>query len=769
MTAAAPARGVRSGPYDWLAEAALASVTVAVTVGMTRLFLGTAFLRDALALGLASHLVAGAARRAKLSTLAAVLLSGCSIAVTVTVLRYRDTAWLVLPTGDTLRAARDHLVEGWNVANGSSAPVGAVPGLVLVAGGALWVGAFLADTAAFRLRAPASAMAPASGVFVFTTVAGAADGRIRHAALFCATAAAALLALWLRDRRKDAWIELRPGRGTRAMGRAGAAAASLAVLVGAAAGPVLPGAEAAPWVDIAGLDADDGSRVVLSPLVQLRSRLVHSSDRELFTVAVPQESRQYWRLMSLDEFDGNAWRARSQFSDAAGPVASTLDPSAAGPSLVQTMSVTGLGNDYLPAAHELRRVLDNGGVAMEYEASSGALIKALRYSIRGPNRFTYTVESVLPNVNDPDVLRDADTSVLEAGFLAFNTDVPDDVRDLVQAEAERVTAGAGSDYQRALELQDYFWVGGRFRYDLNVAQNHGIDDLEAFLFDVRAGYCEQFASAYAAMARSVGLPTRVAVGFTWGEWDPERGAYAVRGEHAHAWPEVYFAGTGWVRFEPTPGRGGPDDFAVTGRVADQASFDPDVVVAASTDDGSVPEPGPGSGTGAPDAAARSRPDPRTGRPAPEPTPAEAPAAGGAGPVLLGALALAALSLPLGLVPGLRRLRRRRDRARRADDPAGLIELAWADALKALALIRLGSRPCETPLELARRVRSVRSAVGPVDELAALATHGRYARDTPAAMAIRASLVASLVVGACRRQASLRRRLAAALDPSTLVR
>lgn len=66
------------------------------------------------------------------------------------------------------------------------------------------------------------------------------------------------------------------------------------------------------------------------------------------------------------------------------------------------------------------------------------------------------------------------------------------------------------------------------------------------------------------MARAIGLPARVAVGFTWGDWDEARRTHVVRGEHAHSWPEVYFGGTGWVRFEPTPGRGAPGDAAVTG-------------------------------------------------------------------------------------------------------------------------------------------------------------------------------------------------------------
>src|SRR5690606_19777157 len=84
--------------------------------------------------------------------------------------------------------------------------------------------------------------------------------------------------------------------------------------------------------------------------------------------------------------------------------------------------------------------------------------------------------------------------------------------------------------------------------------------------------CEQFAGAFAAMARSIGLPARVAVGFTQGETDPaEDGLYVVRGEHAHAWPEVYLAGAGWVAFEPTPGRGMPFAESYTGVEPAQAA------------------------------------------------------------------------------------------------------------------------------------------------------------------------------------------------------
>ncbi len=808
----------RGGGYDWLVEAALIAVTVVVAAGMSRLFTDTSFLRDVLALALASHVIAAATRRAGLAAAAAALVSVASLAITATVLLYTETAWFVLPTPDTVSAANDHLVDAWDVVNGGPAPVVPVPGLVLITGTALALCAFVADGAAFRLRSGAWAVAPAAAVYGFTTAAGTGDAAVLHGALACGAMGLTMVALWLRSRRAEAWIEARPGRGTMAVARAAGAALLVAVAVGAVAGPALPGARAEPWIDLERLEvtgaapwidappptpepwldlarsgdgapaslegSDGGPRVLVSPLVQVRSRLIDLSDVELFAVAVPEDERQYWRLTSLDEFDGDAWRARSQYEDVSGPVAATLDPSAAsGSHLSQTVTLSGLGNSYLPAAYELRRVVDDGGVDMEYEALSGSLIKTRRAALAGPGRFTYAVDSAVPAIGDPDRLRRSETSMLEEGFLATNTQLPGDVRALVRAEAERITADARSDYHRALLLQDHFRLDGGFRYDLEV-HSEGIDSLEDFLFDVRAGYCQQFASGYAALARSVGLPTRVAVGFTWGDWQPERdmdgalvdGAYVVRGRHAHAWPEVYFAGTGWVRFEPTPGRGAPGDFAVTGHVADQAGPGTDAA-AAGSDQGLETGEAPGSpGSAAPEVAGAPGDDPEAGSGlARRSAPSADPAAGASesprrlSPALLAGLALVALGSAAALVPLLKRLQWRRHRDRLAGDPAGLIDFWWANALEALALVQLDARPSETPQELARRVVSVRPAMGPIQELALIATHGRYAGETPSLMAVRAGVVGSLVVGACRRQASLPSRLASAVDPSTLFR
>ena len=127
-------------------------------------------------------------------------------------------------------------------------------------------------------------------------------------------------------------------------------------------------------------------------------------------------------------------------------------------------------------------------------------------------------------------------------------------------------------YEAAITLQD--WFRSEFDYSLEVQAGHSNSAIEGFLRD-RVGYCEQFAGTYAAMMRTLGIPARVAVGFTPGNFNGER--YSVLGKNAHAWPEVWFDELGWVPFEPTPGRGAPgaENYTNVAPEQDATGIDPD--------------------------------------------------------------------------------------------------------------------------------------------------------------------------------------------------
>jgi len=114
-----------------------------------------------------------------------------------------------------------------------------------------------------------------------------------------------------------------------------------------------------------------------------------------------------------------------------------------------------------------------------------------------------------------------------------------------------VTAGANSRFDAALDIQR-FLTSGPFTYTTHPPQAPGdIDSLTFFLTESHAGFCQQYATAMAVMARLAGIPSRVAVGFTAGTRQPD-GHWLVTTHDAHAWPELYFPEFGWLPFEPTP-------------------------------------------------------------------------------------------------------------------------------------------------------------------------------------------------------------------------
>jgi len=122
--------------------------------------------------------------------------------------------------------------------------------------------------------------------------------------------------------------------------------------------------------------------------------------------------------------------------------------------------------------------------------------------------------------------------------------------------AERVAGGAKSPYAAAVALERWFRVGGGFLYDQHPPHPPGVPPLVDFVTRTHEGYCQHFAGAMALMLRYLGIPSRVAAGFTSGVYDRKHGEWVVSDRDAHAWVEVWFRGWGWLPFDPTPGRSG---------------------------------------------------------------------------------------------------------------------------------------------------------------------------------------------------------------------
>ena len=127
-------------------------------------------------------------------------------------------------------------------------------------------------------------------------------------------------------------------------------------------------------------------------------------------------------------------------------------------------------------------------------------------------------------------------------------------------QAETIAGAAQNPYAATVAIEAWLRSSGNFTYSEKPRQIRGIPPLVAFVTRTRAGYCQHFAGAMALMLRYLGIPARVAAGFTSGAFDPAspgatQGTWRVNDRNAHAWVEVWFKGYGWLPFDPTPGRG----------------------------------------------------------------------------------------------------------------------------------------------------------------------------------------------------------------------
>jgi hypothetical protein len=392
------------------------------------------------------------------------------------------------------------------------------------------------------------------------------------------------------------------------------------------------------------------------------------------------------------------------------------------------VKIAALEGNFVPAAavpvaiSELNDSRDLPPAALRWDSDLSAILRTDR-DLLAEDRVL--VQSVLPDFQTADLLTRRATAPPDAIHLSLPVGFPQSVTDLATEVIKAATGfsgqetfsiGADQPYLVARALQD--WFRSEFTYSLDIPSGHGSSALERFLED-RIGYCEQFAAAFVAMARSQGLASRVAVGYTPGI-QRRPGVYSVQGRHAHAWPEVWFDGLGWVPFEPTPGRGVPGSEDYTGLPAAQdgpiEALDPTSEEGAGFDaldeipDLSDLSPGPVDNEGDP-----SSPDT-----------AQDPTSWSRLQITLGA-AVAFLTLIAGVGPWLwRNLRSRRLRRLTADQQ---IVALWSGQLAALRRNGIISAKSMTISEIQRAAEQRLPALAtPVSGLATCAILAGFARD-----------------------------------------
>lgn len=695
---------------DFAATLGMTAFAITVAIGFSRVFVGWDFLGDLVLIAAVGH--GGSYLLRLLRVPAFVAIPGMLVVLTwlTAWIYYRDTMSGIVPLSDTWETVRADFRIVRDQFQTTTPPVVYEAGWAYLAGATTAATVWLADTFAFRAQARGESLVPGAVLFVFVAALGVDENRTLVSLAVIGTGFCALALLRQRLERRPRTVL---GRQFHPLAYVvpGVACTAVVVLGGAwALGPNLPGADDEPLFDTH--NDRGGITEIVSPLVDIRSRLVNQAENELFVVQADQPS--YWRAAALPEFDGDQWDLPDTII---GELDEDANPAAPG-SVVnnQLVTIIDLRGALIPAAAE---PINATGPGLGFNVLTQTLVKRSSELDEGD---TYTVVSAMPRFS-PEALGAATSQAPpEAVFLQL----PDDLPPEVAATASQVTAGATTGFDQMVTLQD--WFRSEFTYSVDIPDGHDNSAIVSFLTN-RVGYCEQFAGTFSAMARSLGMPARVAVGFTQGQQQPD-GGYLVLGRNAHAWPEVWFDGYGWVPFEPTPGRGMPGAQAYTG-IAPQQDGDPPPTSTSTTTSTTTTTVAPGGTTTVPGPSQGQQPPPSTGATAPVPpaqSPSQPSSAGGDSssfPWLPVLAAVVVVALFVALPELVRRWRRRRHGP--ITDPVHVLLDLWDRSMRAMSAIGFRGDPAQTPLEVSATAAAAFPAVAdPLRDLAEVATAASFA-------------------------------------------
>ena len=250
---------------------------------------------------------------------------------------------------------------------------------------------------------------------------------------------------------------------------------------------------------------------------------------------VPQRGEFYWRGVALDFFDGRKWRKSSS----------------------DTTPLKRRGESYLvgePVSNTALLVRQR----ITLEPSGSAAFFTLSGPVAVSGRIPYVFQDSLGNLQSAfplpfqisyEVLSHPEAG-RQGGIPTSNAlQLPATDSRIIQL-SHRVADGTNDEVKKARALERY--LRETYRYSLTDLPVGEGDPLAVFLFDIRQGNCEYFASSLAVMLRSLGIPSRVVNGYLGGEWNPYGEYYLIRQSNAHSWVEAYFADRGWVTLDPTP-------------------------------------------------------------------------------------------------------------------------------------------------------------------------------------------------------------------------
>ncbi|WP_329130858.1 DUF3488 and transglutaminase-like domain-containing protein [Streptomyces sp. NBC_01476] len=473
----------------------------------------------------------------------------------------------IVPGPAALRQLGTLVTDGMNDVSNFAIPAPVTPGIrILLVGGVLVV-ALAVDATAVTYNSAAPAGLPL--LALYSVAAGLSDGGTQW--LYFLVAAAGYLLLLLAEGRDrlSRWGRVfgaspAPGGwagGPASAGRAPSAPVRTGRRIGAMAlGIALIAPAVLPSLGDGLLDTTGhgsgtgggggrgGSAVNL--VAALQDNLNQPDDHEVLTYRTNASdvTGMYLRIAALDKFDGAEWSPSDQDTETIPNVLPQPQGQSAEVKYKPVTTTVKADDSYrqelLPMPFPALSVQAPGN--WKFQPEGRMVIGRGGQTVSGEQ---YTVTSMQLQ---PTAAQLAAAPPATGRIAAQYTKVPGSLPPVVKQTALSVTKSAVNDYQRALLLQQYF-TSGQFVYNTQAKAGTGVDAIARFL-QTKEGFCVHFAFTMAAMARTLNIPARVAIGFTPGTQDAS-GEMSVGLKDAHAWPELYFEGIGWTRFEPTPYRG----------------------------------------------------------------------------------------------------------------------------------------------------------------------------------------------------------------------
>ncbi|HMQ66284.1 MAG TPA: DUF3488 and transglutaminase-like domain-containing protein [Arachnia sp.] len=625
---------------------------------------------------------------------------------------------------------------GWLVADGveairtGAAPVSATPGLtwlVLVLAAVL---ALAAEMLANALEQPAWTAVPLSVTFGTASLLIRPD--LPWLSALPVVAAYVLVLIAATPTGRDAAGKLsrqgafQASRAASGLGM-GAVAAGLAFALALA----VPVGDPRTWGD----DGPDGPIQLGDPTVQLDRDLRRPTDVKVLSYTSSDGRPLYLRTVALPQLTTSGAKLVPMELHRSG-----LDRAHDFPGeRVETEVTMSSPSEYLPAPFAPTQIRADG--TWSYDLQTLSIVAT------GDNRADQTVGleyRVTSNV--PSATRETIAAAgAGSGVDPLTTEVPADLDAEVLRLTEQVTEGTSTAGQAALEIQR-FLRSESFAYSFSAPASTGMDAISAFLLSSRKGYCIHFAAAMVTMARIEGIPARMAVGFTPGERQDD-GSYEVTAHDAHAWPELFLDGLGWVPFEPTPAYAGNPD--VTDPAGPRPTETPSATPSA-TPTNQAPEQPAGEPSPTPTATTQATPGGTTG-----------------GNASLGWLLPVLIVLAVGAAPGAVRVAQRKARLRPGQAADQAADAAWREVRALFADYRL-DWPSGSPGPAAAAAAPTLPAQGAAALAAAADTveRSRYAREGVGTTQIAAQVTALRV--ALDRAAEPRVRLLTRLLPFSLL-